>query len=121
MMKRKHPGGRPPKYDSAEKLQKKIDEYFGMCEQKEKPLTVLGLCVYLDITRETLCEYEKNEKFSDTVKKAKRKIEAWTEEQLYRKEQVAGVIFSLKNNYGWRDRHEFEHSGEMEIVVKKPE
>lgn len=89
-----------------------ITEYF------ERP-SVLGLCAHIGITRETLLQYENNPEFSDTIKKAKSRIEQYLEEQLFRKDQVTGIIFNLKNNFGWKDKQEIEHSGE--IGVKKLE
>ena len=78
-----------------------ITEYF------ERP-SILGLCAHLGITRDTLLEYEAQEEFSDTVKRAKSRIEQYLEEQLYRKDQVVGLIFNLKNNFGWKDKTEVE-------------
>lgn len=135
-MSRGEGGGRPLKFKSAAELQKKIDEYFASCwtykrdmfgnrivdkqDPKHskatpsyvmircKPYTVTGLAVYLDTTRETLMDYEKNRggKFSDAIKKAKLAIYADTEEALFTKGSATGAIFSLKNNYGWKDKKE---------------
>lgn len=75
-----------------------------------RPFTVTGLAVHLDTTRETLLDYENKEdrkEFSDTIKKAKQIIENFNEESLHRSTQVAGIIFSLKNNFkNWVDRTE---------------
>ncbi len=93
--------------------------------RKTQVATVTGLAVALGTTRETLMDYEngkhdskdesltdeqiaENEQiddFSDTIKKAKLRIYADTEQQLYSSKAV-GAIFSLKNNYGWRDEKE---------------
>ena len=90
--------------------------------------TVTALAVALDTTRETLMDYEKGkhddkgheltadekaeneqiECFSDTIKKAKLRIQADTEQALYSRNSVTGAIFSLKNNYGWVDKQEIE-------------
>lgn len=115
---------RPPKYDNAEDFAKKVDEYFTWCDSQlrivetdkgtkfiAKPYTVSGLCLYLDICRDTLCEYEKIEMFSDTVKRAKYKIENWIEEKSLQGELNPTVsIFNLKNNFGWKDKQEVESS-----------
>jgi DNA-binding XRE family transcriptional regulator len=116
---------RPLKFKSEKTLQKKIDAYFKSCwevipatkdkpksEFQAKPYTITGLASFLGVDRKTLLNYEKREKFFPTIKNAKTKIEAWTEEQLHRNTQVAGVIFSLKNNYGWKDTQQHEHTGE---------
>ncbi len=82
---------------------------------QSKPYTITGLAVFLDTTRETLLEYEgevegreKDPGYADTIKKAKAAIYAFAEESLYSGKQAAGPIFNLKNNWGWKDKHEFE-------------
>ena len=42
-------------------------------------------------------------------------IEAYQEEFLYSGKSVAGAIFSLKNNYDWKDKTETELSGEIKL------
>lgn len=106
-----HPGGRPRKYKTKEELQEKIDAFFAECEENNEPLTVTGLAIACDMDRQRLLNYSKDEEFYDTIKKAKEKIQAWVEKQLYNGKATAGVIFSLKNNYGWKDKVETEISG----------
>jgi len=134
------PGGRPLKFENEKELQDNIDGYFASCfEQKDierivgkgknkkiireviiqqiRPFTITGLALYLDTSRKVLCEYEdERPEFSNAIKKAKVKIENFTEEQLYNSKNVAGVIFNLKNNYGWVDKREVDnnHSGKIE-------
>lgn len=124
--------GRPLKFKNVKQLEKQIESYFTDCFEKTlikkakkktkkkkaikavyemrqmRPFTITGLAVALDTSRQTLVNYEGNEDFFDTIKKAKDIIENWTEEQLYRSTQVTGVIFNLKNNYGWKDVQEIE-------------
>jgi hypothetical protein len=86
----------------------------------EQP-TVISLCRYLDLDRKNLLEYEELEEFRNTIKNAKAKVEEYLERQLYRKEQVVGIIFNLKNNFGWKDKTETELSGEVKlpnIIIK---
>lgn len=104
--------GRPLKFKSVKELQKKIDEYFAMCDEKGKPYTVSGLAYYLDTSRRTLLDYEeKNDEFSHTIKRAKQRIEAFVEESLWTPKIANGVAFNLKNNFGWKDKTEQEISG----------
>ena len=105
--------GRPRKYTEVEVMQQKIDKYFKECEIKNEPYTVTGLCLALDITRETLREYLKDEQFSDTIKKAKLKVENYLEKHLITDNSTTGIIFNLKNNFGWKDKQELEHSGNI--------
>ena len=79
--------------------------------------SILWLCEYLDIYRWNLLEYEEKDEFRNTIKKAKQIIEKYNAEQLYRKEQVTGIIFNLKNNFDWKDKSEVDNnlSGNLSI------
>lgn len=109
--------GRPRKIESPEDMQKAVDEYFSVCEERRKenplsaPPTVSGMCYFLGFEdRHALQEYAKRPEFSATVKRAKLRLENILEEHLFGN-SVTGVIFNLKNNYGWKDKHEQEISG----------
>jgi hypothetical protein len=102
--------GRPLKFKSTKELSQKVDSYFDNCDSNTKPYTISGLALWLDTSRKVLLEYEQKEEFSNTIKKAKAKCEAYAEEQLFRARNVAGIIFNLKNNYGWRDRQEVSNT-----------
>ena len=67
-----------------------IDKYF-------KNPTIGDMCIFLDITRDTLLNYEKLPEYLGTIKKAKGKIEAFLEQELYREKGHTGLIFNLKN------------------------
>jgi len=67
--------------------------------------TVAGLCNHLGICRETLRKYAGDEAYTDTIKKAKSYLEAHLEKGLYGN-SVTGLIFNLKNNFGWQDKTE---------------
>lgn len=111
-MKIHEPEGRPPKFKSVEELQTKIDNYFDHCDKKNKPYTITGMAVFLDTSRETLLAYRGKPKFSDTIKSAKRRVEAYAEEQLYKGKNVAGVIFSMVNNFSeWKNTQRSEITG----------
>ena len=110
--------GRPVKYETPEDMQVAIDKYFKEIDEHNKefpleriPYTVTGLAMALDMTRRTLLDYcEKSDAFSHTIKKAKLKVEEFNERQLYRNTQVTGVIFNLKNNFGWEDAQKIDGS-----------
>ena len=98
--------GRPRKWNTPEELQKEIDEYFRVCAENDIPLTITGLALALDTTRETLMDYQNNDEFSYTVKRAKLYIENAYEQRLIANGR-AGDIFALKN-FGWKDKQEIE-------------
>ena len=109
------PLGRPLKFKTAAQLQKKVDEYFDACAEHKIPPTITGLALALDTTRQTFIDYEGRDAFTDTIKKAKLRCENYAEIQLFRGRNVAGVIFNMKNNYGWKDKRQHEHDGTMMI------
>lgn len=124
-------GGRPPIYDTPEELQEKIDLYFREgVKQKTVVIgkapnnyevqipvpTITGLCIFLGFeSRQSFYDYEKREGFSYTIKKARLFIENEYEEMLA-VGNTTGAIFALKN-FGWVDKQEIEHSGQMIIHV----
>jgi len=123
-------GGRPKIYNSIKQMQKDIDKYFKSCIKKIidpetgeitveqiRPFTITGLALALNMDRRTLLNYEKDDKFFPTIKKAKLKCENFAEEQLFKSGTVSGVIFNLKNNYNWKDKQEIDHKGDIEIDV----
>jgi len=104
--------GRPLKFVSVQKLQKKIDYYFKNTPKDE--WTITGLAIALDTSRQTLLEYEgevygkgtKSKDFIDTIKKAKLLVENGYEIDL-KKSGRSGTIFALKN-FDWKDKTESE-------------
>lgn len=114
-MQIKNKGGRPKKFSAVEVMQNKIIDYFPYCKEAEEIPDVEGLCVYLDICRDTLIEYQKQREFSDTIKKAKVKIFA-LKKQLAMKGKMnpAVFIFDAKNN------HDYVEKVESNIIQDKP-
>ena len=110
--------GRPLKFKSVKEMQSVIDKYFDECDRDERPYTVSGLAYALNTNRQTLLNYEENEEFFDTIKRAKARIEIFNEELLYDKNApTAGVIFNLKNNYGWKDKQEIEADVKNDMTI----
>jgi hypothetical protein len=96
---------RPRVYDSAEDLEAAIDKYFAETKESGEKVTMSGLAIALGFAdRQSLYDYEKNEQFSCTIKKALLRVENAYEQALY-KQNVAGPIFALKN-MGWKDKVE---------------
>lgn len=100
--------GRPPKFQTPEELNDKINEFLMECNEKGIHPTKGQLALYLDTTRETLSDYEKKEGYSDAIKRIYGIIEEHWVQQLANKQSVAGIIFYLKNAYSrdWRDKNE---------------
>jgi len=101
---------RPRIYDNEEDLELAVDSYFSA--EGKKTMTGLALALGFD-SRQSLYDYQKNEKFSYIINKALLRVECQYEENLSGN-NVAGSIFVLKN-MGWKDRTEVEQSGNMTI------
>ncbi len=131
------PAGRPPVFDTPDKLQDAIDQYFkeGVTIKKvvigkapnnytidvEVP-TISGLCYFIGFeSRQSFYAYEKKTEFSYTIKKARLFIERHYEEMLQTGNTV-GAIFALKN-FDWSDKQEIQNSGEskLEVIVRYAE
>ena len=110
--------GRPMKYKNVKAMQSDIDNYFKDCDENGRPYTVSGLAYALGTNRQTLLNYEEKEEFFDTIKRAKARIELFNEELLYNKDvSTTGVIFNLKNNYGWKDKQEIEADVKNDVTI----
>lgn len=125
----KHPGGRPRLYDNVEDLQKDIQEYFDSCWQykfnkdgevvideygnpiwtQTIPYTMSGLAYAIGMSRQSLLNYEEDEKFFDTIQEARRIVERYAEQRLYDRDGNRGAIFNLQNNFkGWEDKKKID-------------
>ena len=92
------------KYKDEKELSKLIDKYFKDCDDSDKPYTMSGLAYTLGIDRRTLINYGNDELFFPLIKNAKERVQMQMEENaLVGKANSTFSIFSLKNNYGWRD------------------
>ena len=137
MIKKKRPNGRPPKYTELQVMQQKIDEYFDYCDNKTKqihsekfgdmliadpePYTMSGLAYKLDMDRRTLLDYAHRDKFLPTIKRARARVEVDVERRMNGKDTfTAGLIFNAKNNFGWVDKNETEHSGRVAWTEVRP-
>lgn len=110
-------------YSNPEELERVIQLYFDTCDRQERPYTVSGLAFAVGMTRDQLIKYQERPEFMDTIKYAKQKVAVYVEEQLYRKSgSVTGIIFSLKNNFGWKDTIETVNKNlDMNDLLKKIE
>jgi len=121
-----NPGGAPPRYKTPGQMQEVIDRYFeslrgplldkdgyavfddkGLPVMVERiPPAITDLALFLGFSgRMALLNYQhKDDKFNDTVSRAKARIEGYAERRLYDKEGFQGARFNLINNFkGWQD------------------
>lgn len=117
--KTKNPVGRPRKYKNVEELQLLIDEYFLTCDQMHRPYTITGLALFLDMDRQSLLRYEKEyeDEFCYTIKRAKERVQEFVECCLFKKGIAPGVIFNLKNNFGWEEKQNIDATVKDKVVI----
>ena len=97
--------GRPLKFQSVEQMQKLIDAYFEECDSTGQIYTVTGLAMALDTDRITLVRYTERDEYSNTIKKAKQKVEnQMVSRALSGQYNSAVSIFLMKNNFGYQDK-----------------
>ena len=100
------------KFKSPEEFNKKCEEYFEnggtpIPNTPFKLFTMGGIYNHLDICRDTWSDYGKKKGYSDTVKKARCRVEQCIEElSLLGVIDKTCAIFNLKNNFHWRDKPE---------------
>ena len=85
------------------------------------PPTVGGLCAFLDISRDTWAEYQKNEDTAEACKYAKDRLLAWNEEQLMTRsgKDVKGIVFNLQANYDYSERMDVNVHGGVEDFLRE--
>ena len=131
----KHAGGRPSKFNSVEELQEAIDKYFDEAKPErcvdnngetyvifDAP-TITGLAYALGFeSRQSMYDYEKNDKYSYTIKRARLRIASQYERNLSNpKVPAGGSIFALKNIDDWKDKQDVSVDGGVNIVYAKDE
>ena len=103
--------GRPLIFSTPNELQKYISAFF---QEETGRITISGLAYYLGFeSRQSFYDYEKRPEFSYTIKRARLFIENEYEKLLI-SNNTTGAIFALKN-FGWSDKQEIQHSGEINI------
>jgi hypothetical protein len=127
--------GRPLLYEDPKEMEKKIEEYFQECDEREveeitkkgevvsvrkqRPYTVSGLCLHLGIDRNTLLLYEKRKEFIGTITRAKLKIENDVVEGGMEGRYDSKIVqFNLTNNFSdvWRDKKEVDVNANVTFV-----
>lgn len=108
------------KYKNAEEMKVLIEQYFSSCNEVRRPYTISGLARHLGLTRKTLLEYQKKYggDYADVIEDAKTRIEEFVEACLFKPGIATGTIFNLKNNFGWNDKQEIEHSGDIGMKLE---
>lgn len=70
-----------------------------------EPPSIASLCLFLGISRDTWAKYARRRGFREIVEHTRTRIEAYLVGRLESR-HTQGVIFNLKNNFGWKDKQE---------------
>lgn len=140
--------GRPRKYTSKKALREAVEDYFNsisrtvqLADHKGEPMhndngdpmlvrkfvkapSLVSLCVHIGITKQTWQNYsdpEKHPEFEEVTAQAKQIIEAYLSEELTDADRrnVNGIMFTLTNNYGWKNKSEVEVGEETRKVAER--
>ena len=106
--------GLQPKYKTSEELEERCNEYFIKCDEMDEPYTIVDLALNLGfMDRHAILNYKGRSKaFNATVKRVTARIEGQRVRKMLKgSHNVAGCIFDLKNNFGYKDKQETEISG----------
>lgn len=131
----KNLGGRPygsGKYKTPEEMIVKIDAYFAKAEDRVRsivtkkgdvvqigvpaPVHVTGLCEFLEISNQTLNNYQEREGFFEPITRAKLKCEAHAVDQLFEGQKGNKADFVLQHNFGWKNRSEVDTTNTTKII-----
>ena len=116
------PKGRPPLYETPEQMQDIIESYFVSVtyihpdtgQEITRP-TMAGLARHLGMDRRSLVNYANKNDFFPTIKEARARVEEALENRLF-DPSPTGVIFNLKNNFGWKDVQDRNISGDLTVT-----
>lgn len=138
----KHPGGRPLKFETVEKLDTAIRGYFDSCDPhterrvvdcginekgetiwrerevmtEQKPYTMSGLARAIGLDRKSLLNYRNRDEYFPSIKAAKARCEEYWEGRLD-SPYANGAKFNLANNYG----DSYQPWAEKQVLAGDPE
>lgn len=112
------------KIETEEQLRAVLEEYLTKDEDNDgimkpsawdgnhfKP-TVSGLARALGVSRRTINNYSRTDEYGEVIEMFRSIVEENLERGLYG-QAVTGLIFNLKNNFGWKDKNEVEHTSKI--------
>ena len=131
--------GRPPKFNSVEEMQSKIDEYFIKCKGKVvennegeivlnkygepvyvnvEPPTIIGLSLYLGFnSKQSFYDYKGKKDFLDCLTRASSMCEHYAAQRLFDRDGSHGAEFYLKAHFKWNDK-QAESENEKALIVQ---
>ncbi len=84
---------------------RRATDYFTACDNENRPYSLSGLCLALNITKKRFAKLKDDRDFSDAVEMALLKIEAYIEENSMAGEINGTLALAmLKENFGWGEK-----------------
>lgn len=78
-----------------------------MLEQYVVPPSIIALQNHIGVSRETWSNYSDEQDYAEVIEYARRRVEEYLNRQLIEMgRDNKGVIFSLENNFGYREKRE---------------
>lgn len=117
-------GGRKRKFETVKALDAAIEAYFKDAESREKIPNLSAMALALGFTSsKALYDYEQTPKYGASIKKARFRLESILEERLIAGKPPIGLIFALKNRFGWQDKKDLDitSGGETLGVIALPQ
>lgn len=116
--------GRNRIYKTADELAEKLNQFFHQCMYENKVPCVSRMVSYLELrSPSSFFEYANyGEDYAEVVDKAMLLIQSWLEEHLIGhnvKSSTIGVIFTLKNKFGWVDAHHTKNDTTLEVLPRE--
>lgn len=117
--------GRPNFY-TAEKLQKKVDEYFRDTKEADKMPSVVDLALYLGFyseralmryTEESSVSLSDKEDLVRIITRAKEMIKSANVQALYDRDKTRGAQFVLQNGFGYSEKQEIRHDAVINVKI----
>ena len=107
--------GKHPKYKTPDEMAVVIEAYFEFKKLHVLVPTMTGLACALGFrTRKSIMDYKnKSDGFEELIRDARMRVEEAVESELLNRVvgSVTGPLFNLKNNFGWVDKQDHEHTG----------
>jgi len=100
------------KVKSAKQLQERIEAYFEACREDDEPVTITGLALAINVSREVLLNWGPDDDCFSMIKQAKLRVQHAYEKRLIKRGNT-GDVFALKS-FGWSDKPE----SEKEVKIK---
>lgn len=100
------------------KLKNQINRYFDRCEEQDDLPTIIGLCGFLRITRDTYNKYLSYPDMQPIILEARDIMEQWCANQIWKSQgNPQGKITIMKNLFNWSEKNE----AKVEIIPPSEE